>query len=227
MKMTDKKIAVAPSLLYKSSRDTFGYPSFLNKVTGKSGLLFALRDGDTHRFGAFMDGQITPPADPTQTNLYKVPVFLYALSGAYDAPTKIEIPKDMQQVEVAGTQGAVTDNKGEPHGNLCIGYGYLWLGFARPGPAADLSRCQQWIDKDHLPEGYKGRQTGQGHGTLAQSMDFTCDEMEIYNIYIYNMAGEERLNRSDSPHRQRPREGGMCIRRAEEHCCSSMDGRSV
>ncbi|CEM01623.1 unnamed protein product [Vitrella brassicaformis CCMP3155] len=182
MKMTDKKIAVAPSLLYKSSRDTFEYPSFLNKVTGKSGLLFALRDGNTHRFGCFIDGPLTPPEDPTKANYYNVPVFFFSMSGAYETPTKIELPEDRQWVDVAGTQGVVKNKKDEPLANVYIGRGYLWLGFAVPGPAADLSSCQQWISKADLSEGYKGTTNEQGNGRLAQSRDFTCDEMEVWQV---------------------------------------------
>ncbi|CEM02438.1 unnamed protein product [Vitrella brassicaformis CCMP3155] len=128
-----------PSLLYKSSRDTFAYPSFLDKVVGKSGLLFALRHGDTHRFGCFVDGEVKLPADPTKTNGYEAPVFLYALSGAYETPTKIEVPEeDRQMVSVAGTQGVVENDEGQPRAN--------------------------------------------GKGTLAQSKDFTCDEMEVWQV---------------------------------------------
>ncbi|CEL95970.1 unnamed protein product [Vitrella brassicaformis CCMP3155] len=174
------------TLIYKSSRDTFEYPSFLNKVTGKSGLLFALRHGDTHRFGAFINGPITPPADPAKTNGYKVPVFFFSLSGAYDAPTKIEIHEERQRVRVAGTQGAVKvkGDNGEPLANVAIGKGYLWLGFAQPGPAADLSRCQQWIKKEQLPAGFSGERDKDGDGTLAQSDNFTCDQMEVYHVQV-------------------------------------------
>ncbi|CEM01630.1 unnamed protein product [Vitrella brassicaformis CCMP3155] len=84
------------TLIYKSSRDTFEYPSFLNKVVGKSGLLFAIRQGDTHRFGAFVDGPLTAPQDPTKTNRYKAPLFFFSLSGAYETPTKIELPEERQ-----------------------------------------------------------------------------------------------------------------------------------
>ncbi|CEM02453.1 unnamed protein product [Vitrella brassicaformis CCMP3155] len=150
MKMADKRIAVAPSLLYKSSRDTFAYPSFLNKVEDKSGLLFALKQGDTHRFGAFIDGQIKPPHDPTHANFYK---------------------------------GVVKDIKDEPFGNVCIACGRLWLGFAQPGPAADLSSCQQWIAKKEVPDGYKGTTVNEeGAGTLARSMNFTCEEIEVWQV---------------------------------------------
>ncbi|CEL96004.1 unnamed protein product [Vitrella brassicaformis CCMP3155] len=183
MKMTDKKIAVAPSLLYKGSRDTYAFPKMLECVEGKSGLLFALRDGDTHRFGCFIDGEINPPDDPTETNGYKVPLFFYSLSGAYDAPTKIEIPEEWQMVRVAGTQGAVKASNMDWSANARIGRvaGVLWLGWAQPGPAADLSSCQ-WIKADGLSPGYRGEVTKRGNGRLAQSLDFTCDEMEIWQV---------------------------------------------
>ncbi|CEM36249.1 unnamed protein product [Vitrella brassicaformis CCMP3155] len=164
---------VTTTRLFKSSRDGFGYGPFLNKVVGKSGLLFALRDGDSHRFGCFVDGPLTPPDDPLQTNLYDVTVFFFSLSGAYETPTKIEISEERQSVEVAGTQGVVKTDKGEPRANMSIACGYLWLGFAQPGPAADLSSCHQWIKKDLLPNGYSCSIDSKGSGTLAQSMNFT------------------------------------------------------
>ncbi|CEM11359.1 unnamed protein product [Vitrella brassicaformis CCMP3155] len=176
LKMTGKT-SPKPSLIYRGSRDTYAYPKMLQCVAGKSGLLFALRDGDTHRFGCFIDGELTPPQE------YKVPTFFYSLSGAYDTPTKIELPEDRQTVAVAGTQGAVMDKKREPLANVYIGRGYLWLGFAEPGPAADLSSCHQWIAKDELlPLGYKGNINQQGNGTLAQSNNFTASEIEIWHI---------------------------------------------
>uniref|UniRef100_A0A7S1JS07 TLDc domain-containing protein n=1 Tax=Vitrella brassicaformis TaxID=1169539 RepID=A0A7S1JS07_9ALVE len=184
MKMTDKKIATAPSLLYKGSRDTYAFPKMLECVAGKSGLLFALRDGDTHRFGCFIDGEIIPPDDPTKANQYKVPVFFFSLSGAYDAPTKIEMPEDSQWVNLAGTQGVVKDTEDEPLANVGIGGGAaaLWLGFAVPGPAADLSSCQQWIKRQHLSDGYNGVINSNDNGTLAQDINFTCTEMEVWQV---------------------------------------------
>ncbi|CEM01616.1 unnamed protein product [Vitrella brassicaformis CCMP3155] len=175
------KTSPMPSLLYKGSRDTYEFPKMLECVAGKSGLLFALRDGDTHRFGCFIDGPLDPPEDPTKTNKYKAPVFFFSLSGAYETPTKIELPGGRHWVEVAGRQGVVT-SKGEPIGNVSIARGYLWLGFAQPGPASDLSSCHQWIKRDELSEGYKGTVNHNGDGTLAQSATFTCDEMEIWQV---------------------------------------------
>ncbi|CEM02447.1 unnamed protein product [Vitrella brassicaformis CCMP3155] len=182
-----KKRNVTTTLLFKSSRDTFGYQSFLNKVTGKSGLLFALRHGDTHRFGCFIDGQLKPPNDLTQTSgKYDVPLFFYSLSGAFTKPTKIELPGQGQKVEVAGTQGAVRSNKGQPIGKVAIARGRLWLGFARPGPAADLSSCQQWISKDDIPNGYGGEINTKDETFLhlASRPDLTCDEMEVYHLQV-------------------------------------------
>ncbi|CEM16782.1 unnamed protein product [Vitrella brassicaformis CCMP3155] len=178
---------VTTTLLFKSSRDTFAYASFLNKVAYKSGLLFAIRDGDTHRFGAFIDGELTPPDDPRQTSgRYKVPLFLYSLSGAFDALTKIEIPGEGQVVDVAVTQGVVPNLEGWPAGRVRIGRysGVLWLGTSQPGPVPDLSSCQQWIKEGELPDGYNGEINTRGNGTLAQSHNFTCDEMEVYHVEV-------------------------------------------
>ncbi|CEM24773.1 unnamed protein product, partial [Vitrella brassicaformis CCMP3155] len=170
-------------LLFKSSRDGKTYPTMLSSVKGKSGLLVAMQDGHTHRFGAFIDGELTPPDDPTQsTGPCDVSVFFYALSGPYNAPTKIDLPKEYQLVDVAGTQGALKDDNHVPRANVWIAGGCLWLGIARPGPAADLSSCCQWIDKEHLPAGYRGRINWQGSGTLAQSWDFECTEMEVWQL---------------------------------------------
>ena len=170
----------------RSSRDTFAYPSFLNKVEGKSGVLFALQD-DTHRFGAFIDGQLKPPADAAQTNWYEAPLFFFSLSGAFAAPTKIELPEGKQWVDVAGTQGVVTDENDVPAANVAIGRspaGNLWLGSSHTGPAADLSRCQQWINvEDPFSEaGYQGAIDEDGDGTLARTMVFTSTEMEVWQV---------------------------------------------
>ncbi|CEM02450.1 unnamed protein product [Vitrella brassicaformis CCMP3155] len=173
------------TLLFKSSRDTFGYQSFLNKVTGKSGLLFALRDGDTHRFGYFIDGQLKPPNDRTETTgPYKVPLFFFSLSGAYETPTKIELPEEAQCVDVAGTQGAAKARNMDWRANVAIACGRLWLGFDEPGPAADLSRCYQWIKEGELQAKYKGNINSNGNGTLARTSSFTCDEMEVYHVQV-------------------------------------------
>ncbi|CEL95982.1 unnamed protein product [Vitrella brassicaformis CCMP3155] len=182
MEMTDKKIATAPSLLYKGSRDTYAFPKMLECVAGKSGLLFALKEGHTHRFGTFIDGPITPPAEPTENNGYYVPVFFFSLSGAYDTPTKIEIPEEKQKVTVAGTQGVVKNDRDEPRANVAIARGCLWLGCAKPGPAADISSCVQWIEGDCLPAGYEGDMDDDGDGFLGQSLDLTASEIEIWHI---------------------------------------------
>jgi len=170
------------TLLYKSSRDTFAHPSFLSKVAGKSGLLFALRDGETHRFGAFIDGPLIPPDDPIETESYEVPLFLYSLSGAFTKPTKIELPEADQKVTVAGTQGAVKDYEGQPCANVCIAGGNLWLGYGDRGPAADLSSCELYIERDDLPATYTGERDQDGDGTLARKMIFTCTEMEVWQV---------------------------------------------
>jgi len=182
-----------PSLALKSSSDGFEYKSFLDKVAGKSGLLFAVKDR-THRFGCFVDGPLTPPQDPTKTSgIYRVPIFFFSLpttgpplSGAYKRTTKIELPSESQVVEVAGTSGVVKSDKGEPRGNVAIARGgaggVLWLGYGDLGPAADLSRCQQWMAKKHLPAGYTGGYTGEDHGILAEYLNFTCSELEVWHV---------------------------------------------
>ncbi|CEL93613.1 unnamed protein product [Vitrella brassicaformis CCMP3155] len=190
--MTGKDSCTA-TIIYKGSRGTqlTLYPKMLECVAGKSGLLFAIRQGDTHRFGCFIDGELTPPQEPTQTSgLYKVPLFFFSLSGAYDTPTKIELPKDKQYVEVAGTQGAVKAANMDRRANVVIGYGRLWLGYANPGPAADLSSCCQWIKRGHMPACYKGETNKRGNGTLAATHDFTFtfDEMEIYHVETVSSA---------------------------------------
>jgi len=108
----------------------------------------------------------------------------FSLSGAYETPIKIELPEESQMVKVAGAQGAAQANNMDWSSNARIGCspaGVLWLGLARHGPAADLSSCQLWISRDELAEGYSG---GYSYykGTLAQSLDFTCDEMEVWQV---------------------------------------------
>ncbi|CEL95995.1 unnamed protein product [Vitrella brassicaformis CCMP3155] len=189
LKMTGKTSPM-PSLVYKGSRDTYAFPKMLECVAGKSGLLFALRDGDAHRFGCFIDSPLDPPKDPTKANIYKAPVFFYALSGAYETPTKIELPERRQSVGVAGTQGVVKAHNMDYRAKVAMGgiaCGHLWLGWGQPGPAADLSRCHQGINKECLSEGYRGRRDSTGNGTLAKSETFTCDEMEIWQVDFHRL----------------------------------------
>ncbi|CEM17338.1 unnamed protein product [Vitrella brassicaformis CCMP3155] len=175
-----------PSLLYKSSRDGFGYGSLLDCVGDASGLLFLVQHSDTHRFAAFVAGPLAQPADPTQEKATSCPVTYYSISGAYDAPTKLNMPVERRRgVIVAGRQGAVTSKDGEPVGKLAIDVrdtAVLWLGYADPGPAADLSSCAMCVSKDHLQVGYQGRVVAGGKGTLAGDFFFTASEIEVWGL---------------------------------------------
>lgn len=99
-------------------------------------------------------------------------------------------------MNVAGTQGAVKDDRGEPLANVAIGGGAacLWLGFAKPGPAADTSSCVQWIEGDCLPEGYEGDMDDDGDGFLGRSLDVTASEIEIWHIQQVGEAGTQHTH---------------------------------
>ncbi|CEM22536.1 unnamed protein product [Vitrella brassicaformis CCMP3155] len=174
-----------PSLLFKYGRDGGDCGTLLAKVGDASGLLFLINHDDTHRFGAFVDGQLKPPADPTQTSgHYTAPLIFISISGAYSRPTKVPIPEARQVVEVAGRDASIKATNGDSRGKLGIGGGYLWFGLATPGPSDDVRSMHQWVKKEGLPDnGYLGRFSDEnGHGTLAGDWNFTAKEMEIWHI---------------------------------------------
>ncbi|CEM02291.1 unnamed protein product [Vitrella brassicaformis CCMP3155] len=111
----------------------------------------------------------------------------YSISGPFEEPgiTKITVPHE-QWVEVAGVDGAVVGNKGGG-GKVAIGCGRLWLGIGKGGPAGDLRRCLQWVERDELPDDktYVGTFIGDGRrATLAASHLFTCVDLEIYTLQV-------------------------------------------
>ncbi|CEM02464.1 unnamed protein product [Vitrella brassicaformis CCMP3155] len=113
-------------------------------------------------------------------------VSLFSVRGAFegDGITKIEVPEDAQRVEVAGTQGAVTDDDGMPCGKVCIAQGRLWLGLGDHGPAGDLRSCQVWVWNKELPDDktYVGTIDNEGAAMLASSVNFPAADMEIYTL---------------------------------------------
>ncbi|CEM19321.1 unnamed protein product [Vitrella brassicaformis CCMP3155] len=173
-------------LLYKSSRDGFKYATFFDKTLGARRSLFLIRDGPAHLFGLTVDGPLTPPLNPTRSKHTPCAISLYSISGAYDAPTKIPLPVEGQKVAVAGREGALTGSDGQPHGKVCItgrNEAALWLGYADPGPAADLRTCHMWVNKAHLPAGYRGALVGtKNNGTLATDKNFTATEIEVWAL---------------------------------------------
>ncbi|CEM17341.1 unnamed protein product [Vitrella brassicaformis CCMP3155] len=172
------------SLLYKSSRDGGDWDTLLDKVGDASGLMFLINHNDTHRFGAFVDGQLKPPADTDQTSgNYKVQQFLISISGAYPKITKIPIPEAQQVVEVAGRHASLNANNMDYRGKMSIGRGYLWLAWASPGPADDVRSMHQWVARDDLPDGYLGQFNSNGNGTLAADWHLTAKEIEVWHVH--------------------------------------------
>ncbi|CEM01902.1 unnamed protein product [Vitrella brassicaformis CCMP3155] len=171
-----------PSLLFKSGSDGGDFGTLLQKVGDASGLLFLVSHNDTHRFGAFVDGQLKPPS--TRTNKYKVPSFLISISGAYSRPTKVPIPEARQVVEVASRDAFMKARNADSRGKLYLSDGYLWLAWATPGPADDVRSMHQWVKKEDLPDkDYLGQFNDHNDEcTLAGDWYFTAKEMEIWHI---------------------------------------------
>ena len=170
----------------RMSRDGRAYTDLLTGVRDVSGLLFVIQDGSTYKFSAFIDGPLAQPADPTQIKTSPCAVSLYSISGAYDAPIKIPLPAEKsQRVVVAGREGVVRGSDGQSGGNVCIEElegAACWLGHANPGPAADLSRCQLWVKKAHLPTGYRREVNRHRNGTLATRTNFTATDIEVLSL---------------------------------------------
>ncbi|CEM16998.1 unnamed protein product [Vitrella brassicaformis CCMP3155] len=178
------KPTCSPSLLFKSSRDGDDFGTMVDKVGDASGLLFLINHNDTHRFGAFVNGQLKPPADPTHTSgLYKVQQFLISISGAYGQVTKIPIPTARQTVHVAGRDAFIKSSNEDSRGKLCLGSGYLWFAWGSPGPADDVRSMNQWVKTQDLPDGYLGQFNSDGNGTLAGAWTFTAKEVEIWHVH--------------------------------------------
>ncbi|CEM01935.1 unnamed protein product [Vitrella brassicaformis CCMP3155] len=176
-----------PSLLFKSSRDGGDFGTLLDKVGDASGLLFLINHNDTHRFGAFVDGRLKPPTDPTDptqtSSSYFAPQFLISISGAYAVPTKVPIPTAKQTVHVAGRDAFQIANDQDSRGKLSLGWGYLWFGWATPGPSDDVRSMNQFVKEEDLPDnGYLGQLNSSNEGTLAGEPYFTAKEMEIWHI---------------------------------------------
>mmetsp|Transcript_39133 Transcript_39133/g.111816 ORF Transcript_39133/g.111816 Transcript_39133/m.111816 type:complete len:322 (+) Transcript_39133:15-980(+) len=145
------------NLFYKSSRDGFKYPTFLDKTHGISRLLLLMRDGPTHLLACTVDG---PLAEGKKTRCL---VSFYAITGPYDSPTKITTPADgggqrqyLPYVALAGRE-ELRGGDGQPIAHVSIGVEHgpaVWLGYTQPDPAADLTSCYMRATRLSLPDGY-------------------------------------------------------------------------
>ncbi|CEM22559.1 unnamed protein product [Vitrella brassicaformis CCMP3155] len=169
-------------LLYSATRDGGDFVTMVDKVGDASGLLFLVNHNDIHRFGCFIDGQLKPPADPTQTNRYRAPHFFISISGDYGKVTKVPIPETKQWVHVAGRDASIKAGNEDYRGKMTIGYGYLWLCDGSPGPADDVRSMTQGVKKEDLPAGYLGQFSTHCNGTLASERNFTAKEIAIYHV---------------------------------------------
>ncbi|CEL93428.1 unnamed protein product [Vitrella brassicaformis CCMP3155] len=103
--------------LFKTSLHGSSYASLAPQVVGRRGLLFVIKCDDTNTIAVFADTKLHLPADPTSELAFECPVSLFSVCGAFEEGiTKIDLPQDEQHVVVAGTQGAVTEEDGEPRG---------------------------------------------------------------------------------------------------------------
>ncbi|CEM28163.1 unnamed protein product [Vitrella brassicaformis CCMP3155] len=189
----------AMTLLYKSSRDSFEYPAFLDRSHDASGSrrLLLVRDGDTHllatTFGNGGDAEDDlEPEDSTAHETTDCPVAFYTISGVCDTPSKI-MASAKGVVAVAGRDGVVPAD-GQPFGNVYIGRhdaALLWLGGADNGPAADLSSCLMVIETPYLPRSaslesrhiYNSGRRVSWKGSLASSPAFTAKEIELWALH--------------------------------------------
>ncbi|CEM02265.1 unnamed protein product [Vitrella brassicaformis CCMP3155] len=185
---TTRHIGMTAQLLYKGERDGWAYETMLAKVGGAADLLLVAKDTGSHTFATHCSGQLKQPADPTGVAWRRCPVTFYSISGAFEEPdiAKITMPNEQQRMGVAGTEGAVKNHKGLPWAKVSIAGGRLWLGIGGDAPAGDLRRCQQWVERDELPDDktYVGSINEQGRSTLAASHCFTCVDLEIYTLQV-------------------------------------------
>mmetsp|Transcript_39726 Transcript_39726/g.113253 ORF Transcript_39726/g.113253 Transcript_39726/m.113253 type:complete len:456 (+) Transcript_39726:180-1547(+) len=173
-------------LLYKATRDGWRYGRLIDSVGDASGLLVVVQHNDTHRFGAFIDGQLKQPSDPTKEAQSECRLFFYSVSGACGnpTPTKVPIPEENRSaVSVAGREGVA---QGRTYLSIdAWDSAYLELGSNDhdvTGPSGDLHRCRMWISKASLPAGYVGQVDADGDGTLAGAQMFTASDIEVWRV---------------------------------------------
>ncbi|CEL93422.1 unnamed protein product [Vitrella brassicaformis CCMP3155] len=174
--------------LFKSSLHGSSYTSLAQRVAGRRGLLFVIKCDDTNTIAVFADTKLQLPADPTSELLFWCAVSLFSVSGAFeDGITKIEVPEEAQDVEVAGTRGAVTDENGVPRAKVCIAGGRLWLGIGKDGPIDDLLKCYQWVWKKELPANRKfvGKTINSEAVSLcgAETYRSTFQRVEVFQVW--------------------------------------------
>ncbi|CEL95896.1 unnamed protein product [Vitrella brassicaformis CCMP3155] len=183
--------------ILRNSYDDCEFETLVQRADGlQGGLLFVIEcehKTRRHRFACHIDGPLIAPSDPKAELRTTCPVTFYSISGAFeggDGIVQIAVPSNKQWVNVAGTEGAVKNDKGEPTGKVCIANGRLWLGHGKDGPAGDLRRCQQWLERGELPDGktYRG-DFHDGDATLAATVSFTCADMEIYTLQASEGSG--------------------------------------
>jgi len=109
-------------------------------------------------------------------------LFLFSLSGSFPQPTQIHPSQDRQRVDVAGRDGAV-QGTGGASGKIVMADGYLWLAYSRSStPSPSILSCHHWIDKDITPPGFTGGESSDGRNILADTMGFTADVIEVYQV---------------------------------------------
>ncbi|CEM02088.1 unnamed protein product [Vitrella brassicaformis CCMP3155] len=175
--------------LYKSALHGHLYESLMQRVTGRSGLLFVIKCDETNTIAAFVDAQLYLPSDPTPELHFWCPVSLFSVSGAFEEGiTKIELPQAEQYVVVAGTHRALKALFGwTPLGMLSIAGGRLWMGRELRGSTADLHRCRQWVEKEELPADRKflAKTITSEDASLCGAEDyyFTAERLEVFQVW--------------------------------------------
>ncbi|CEM39579.1 unnamed protein product [Vitrella brassicaformis CCMP3155] len=175
--------------LFKSSLHGSSYTSLAQRVVGRRGLLFVIKCDDTNTIAVFADTKLHLPADYTSQPCFWCPVSLFSVCGAFgEGITKIDLPQGEQSVAVAGTQGAVTDQNGVPHGKVAIANGRLWLGRGEHGgPTDDLLKCCQGVEKKELPANRKfvGKTINSEEVSLCgvETLCSTAQRVEVFQVW--------------------------------------------
>ncbi|CEM27972.1 unnamed protein product [Vitrella brassicaformis CCMP3155] len=127
------------TLLYRASRDGPLYSDFLRCVGDARGLVFIVRDGDCVVGGRISD-RIKLPENPAGVNHYVCSSWCFSLAGLYfDEPTKIPVPRMLQDVCVAGQKRTGSWGTAEPMIGLMNRS--LSMGYGGRGHAANMRRC--------------------------------------------------------------------------------------
>ncbi|CEM02013.1 unnamed protein product [Vitrella brassicaformis CCMP3155] len=172
--------------VYRSSVHGTIYDDLLDSVGDAEPLVFVIRK-DKYVFGAFSNCGLELPDDPTGVHHYDCDFDLwwFSLAGHFEQPTKIDIPRLVQHVIVAGREGSWYGANMYIGGYLVLGddenSDNLWLGVSGR-PAADIRSCYQYTYSRDVPAGYMGVRDSDDDALLGGSKYFHADEIEVLHV---------------------------------------------